>query len=240
MPDPAVVASLRAVGAFKELDSARIERLAAVTSRRHFFAGEFVWRRGDLAHSFVVVEDGLIAIQRSTAEGESVLVALFGPRDALCVVPMLQHVPFPADAVVLSKEAEALLIAGAPVLQALARDRELSAALNRALLEDTLNLRNKIELVSAGTVPRRIAALLLWLGGRFGRAIGDAVEIHPALTREQIGQLVNARTETVIRIMSRWSKTGWITGNADTLTLVRLDMLRRMARDVVAAPACGR
>ena len=102
---------------------------------------------------------------------------------------------------------------------------------NRALLEHTSSLRSKIELVSAGNTPRRIAALLLYLGERFGRKSDDGtVEIRPALTREQIGQLVNARTETVIRIMSRWSKARWIHGTAPKLKLLRVDMLQRMAR----------
>lgn len=105
---------------------------------------------------------------------------------------------------------------------------------NRALLEHTASLRSKIDIVSAGTVPRRVAALLLHLAGRFGREFKDGtMEIQPALTREQIGQLVNARTETVIRIMSRWSKAGWIRGTSSGIKLMRMDMLWRMAREAV-------
>lgn len=200
--------------------------------RRQFSAGDYVWRRGEAAQSFIVVKEGLIAVQRDMVDGENVLVALFGPGDTLCVVPALQHVPFPADAVTVSERAEVLVVTAAPVLRALDHDVELAAALNRALLDHTSSLRNKIDIVSAGTVPRRVAALLLYLAERFGHESDDGtVEIYPAVTREQIGQLVNARTETVIRIMSRWSKAGWVQGAAPRLKLLRTDMLRRMARD---------
>lgn len=232
-----LAAELRSAGPFHQLPSDWIDRLAEQTTRREVEAGGYVWRRGESARSFIVVREGLVAVQRDTAEGENVLVALFGPGDTLCVVPALQHMPFPADAVAVADRTVVLSVAAAPILDALDRDAQLAAAVNRALLDHTASLRNKIDIVSAGTVPRRVAALLLHLGRRFGHACGDgAIEIHPAATREQIGRLVNARTETVIRIMSRWSKAGWIAGVAPTLKLLRPDMLLRMAPDASAMP----
>lgn len=234
-----LVAALRATGPFRELRSEWIERLAMHCTRRELRAGDYVWRRGESASSFIMVEQGLVAVQRGTAEGENVLVALFGPGDTLCVVPALQHMRFPADAVTVT-EARVLVVGAAPVLGALGEDAALATALNRALLDHTSSLRNKIDIVSAGTVPRRVAVLLLHLAKRFGRPSDDgSVEIHPAVTREQIGQLVNARTETVIRTMSRWAKAGWIQGAAPTLRLLRMDMLRRIARDTAASAPAG-
>ena len=238
MSESRLTDELRAAGPFRELSSDWIERLSAHCTRRQFRAGDYVWRRDESAQSFIVVEEGLVAVQRDTVDGENVLVALFGPADTLCIVPALQHIPFPADAVTVSERAEVLVVAAAPVLGALDRDAELAAALNRALLDHTSSLRNKIDIVSAGTVPRRVAALLLHLAERFGHESDDGtVEIHPAVTREQIGHLVNARTETVVRIMSRWSKAGWVQGSAPRLKLLRTDMLRRMARDAAGARA---
>ncbi len=200
MSKSTLTGELRMAGPFRELPSHWIEHLALHCTRRHFSAGDYIWRRGEPAQSFMVVEEGLVAIQWSTVGGENVLMALFGPGDTLCVVPALQHVPFPADAVTVTARAEVFLVAAAPVLDAVDRDAEVAAVLNRALLDHASTLRNKIDFVSAGTVPRRVAALLLHLAERFGHESDDGtVEIHPALTREQIGQLVNARTETVAR-----------------------------------------
>ena len=226
---PKLIRRLRAAGPFRNLDTAWIERIAANSVFRRLDAGEYVWRRGDTAQSVIVVEAGLVAVQRNSLDGESVLVALFGPGDTLCIVPALQRIPFPADAVAVTEPVEILVIAAAPILGAVDREPKLAAVLNRALLEHTSSLRSKIEIISAGTVPRRVAALLLYLAERFGRNAGDGVvQIGPAPTREQIGQLVNARTETVIRVMSRWSKANWIRGTAPALQLLRTDMLQRI------------
>ena len=224
------IEQLRESKLFYDIDVKLMERLATHSETRTFRAGEHAWRQGDTPRHFIVVQEGIVAIQQITADGTAVVVSLFGPHDALCIAPTLQRTPLPADAVAMTDKAVVLMIAAEPVLNALGTDPRLAAALNHALLAHTAILRSKIEIVSAGTVPRRIAALLLHLAGRFGR-IRDKQEVHinPALTREQIGQMVNARTETVIRIMSRWAKAGWIQGGSPTLAILRSDMLRRIA-----------
>lgn len=231
--DLELIDKLRSTDLFREIEPELLEQLAMSTTQRSLRAGEYAWRRGDTAQYFIIVQEGLVAIQRLGVDGEGVLVALFGPRDTLCIVPALQHIPLPADAAAVTDRVEVLAVAAPPVLRAVDSDPKLASAINRALLEHTSSLRSKIDIVSAGNVPLRIASLLLHLSKRFGRLSSDGVvHIDPALTREQIGQLVNARTETVIRIMSRWVKAGWIQGNAPTLRLLRTDMLQRIARGV--------
>jgi CRP-like cAMP-binding protein len=239
MAIPEIIDTLQSAGPFRTLPAKKIESLAAHGSRLTYSAGEYVWHNGSAAQYFMIVEQGLVAIQRVGTEGEAVLVALFGAGDALCIVPALQHMPFPADAVAMAERTTVLRIAAAPVMHAAESDRDLAALLNRALLDHTASLRSKIDIVSAGTVPRRIAVLLLHLAQRFGHEHAGIVQIRPAVTREQIGQLVNARTETVIRIMSRWSKVGWIGGDSSSLSVMQPDMLERIAysrpgTDVVA------
>jgi CRP-like cAMP-binding protein len=55
-----------------------------------------------------------------------------------------------------------------------------------------------------------------------------AVTIEIGLTREQIGQLVSARTETVVRVLGRWQRAGWFDGGRARIELVRPDMLARI------------
>jgi CRP-like cAMP-binding protein len=105
----------------------------------------------------------------------------------------------------------------------------LALAVNRALLAHTAALRAKIDIVSAGSVPRRLAALTLYLIERFGKPTTQgSTAIEVSLTREQIAQLVSARVETVIRIMSRWQKAGWLVTMRHGLEVTRVDMLKRI------------
>lgn len=214
---------------FRGLHSSHLELLASEASLRRLKAGESVWRRGSHVQHLIGVVEGLVAIQQASPTGDINMLGLFGPGDSLCPIPPLYRQPAPADAVAVCDQTELVLVPAVSLLQALGAEPALALAINQTLAEHAALLRRKIELVSAGSVPRRVARLVLYLTERFGTAEGGLVRIRPALTREQIGQLVNARTETVIRIMSRWQKAGWIRGSALVLEVLRVDMLRRIA-----------
>ena len=214
---------------FEGLDSAWLENLAQGAVLQNFLGGELVWPTGDTAKHFILVESGLVAIRKLSLEGNSVLVSLFGPGDSLCIAPALQGMEYPGDAVVISETATLLLVPAAPVVAAMASNAALSQALNRVLVQHSNILRQKIDIVSAGPVPRRLAALMLNLVERFGVSDNrDHAFVPIALTRERLGQLINARTETVIRTMSKWQKAGWFTTSTEGFHIDRLEILRRI------------
>lgn len=77
----------------------------------------------------------------------------------------------------------------------------------RALCNTSTVLRGRIEVLSAGSVPQRLATLLLQLADRFGDTGDDGVvRIPVALSRGALARLVSARVETVIRTASEWQK----------------------------------
>ncbi|MCP5316293.1 MAG: Crp/Fnr family transcriptional regulator [Chromatiaceae bacterium] len=192
-------------------------------------SGELVWHAGTTAKHFFLVESGLVAIRQLTLEGNSFIVTLFGPGDSLCIAPALQGIEYPGDAVVISETANLLLVPAAPVVAAMASDAVLNRALNRVIIEHSKILRHKIDIVSAGPVPRRLATLMLNLVERFGVSDNDDRAFVPiALTRESVGQLINARTETVIRTLSKWQKAGWFTTSPDGFHIDRLEILDRI------------
>ncbi|MDA8109894.1 MAG: Crp/Fnr family transcriptional regulator [Betaproteobacteria bacterium] len=226
----ALAARLGAAGLFAGLKPELIGALAREAIARRFASGERIWRSGDAATHFVSVEEGLVEVEQATPQGEGILVGLFGPGDTLCVVPALRARPYPADAVALTKTVSALLVPGRAVFDALETHPQLERALNRALVEHAELLHAKIGIVSAGPVPRRLAALFAYLGKRFGRREANgALRLDLELTRERIGQLVGARTETVIRVLSRWQKAGWLRSGAAGFEVLQPEMLDRVA-----------
>lgn len=214
---------------FLALDDDALSRIAAGARLSHLVAGQYLWHAGDPAGEFCIIQSGLAEVQRITVGGEAVTLGLFGPGDPIGTTAALERGRYPADALALTAAAEVLCVAAGPVLALLEHSPALALAMNRALLAHTEILRAKINIVSAGSVPRRIAALVLYLVERFGTPHdGIHARIGIELTREKIGHLVGARPETVIRIMSRWHKAGWIGSGHDGLEVHRLDMIRRM------------
>jgi CRP-like cAMP-binding protein len=203
-------------------------QLAGDGSEHAFDAGALLWHAGDAAVRFAVIRRGIVAIRRLTAAGDTIVLGLFGPRDVIGLSAVLARAPFPAEAVALAPVG-VRWIPAAPLVAALSSSPPMREAVDRALLAHTDALRDKIDIVSAGTVPRRLAALFLHLARRFGvPSATGAVTIEIGLTREQIGQLVSARTETVVRVLGRWQRAGWFEGGRTRIELVRPDMLARI------------
>jgi len=107
-------------------------------------------------------------------------------------------------------------IPGPAVLEALRDHAERGAAMIRALAAHNRALQDKILIAGCGTVPKRLAALLLTLAERFGEEMpGGGTFLPIALSRGELARFVHATLETVSRAMSAWARQGLVETRAD-------------------------
>lgn len=222
---------LAALPLFAGLDPGDLACLARGARHRRLEAGQNPWWTNERAGYFAVIEAGIVQIRQLTPAGEGILLGLFRVGEAVGLSAALEGGVFPAGAIAMGGAVEVVLIRAEALREALADSIAVGRVVNRALLEHTAALRAKIDILSAGSVPRRLAALMAYLIERFGTPAGaDVFVVGVSLTREDIGQLVSARVETVIRILSRWHKAGWIADLQGGMEIARMDMLERILR----------
>jgi CRP-like cAMP-binding protein len=222
--------SLAGFALFSSVADLSLAQLACEATRHRYKAGEHIWYAGDAAAHFTLIDHGIVEIERVRRSGDGVVLGLFGAGQSVGLPALLAGKPYPADALALSVQVDIVRVRAAAVLRLMREHLPLSLAVNQALLQHNAALRASLEIVGAGAVPKRLAALFLFLGRRFGASDGSgSLHIDVALTREQIGRLVGARVETVIRIISRWQKAGWMKSTRGGMEITRVDMLRRMA-----------
>lgn len=207
-----------------------LAELAARGTVRELGGGEPVWREGDRAQAFHVIGRGLIRCRRHLRSGSEVTLGIFGPRESIGDTAALEDAPYPADAVVVSEDAVLLAIPSQPVRELSLREPALAHALQRALLRHTEALRTKVAIMAAGSVRARLANLFVHLAARFGERCADGTTLVPlSLSRGALASLVSARTETVIRALRPWEKSGVVVTTADGFVLTQLDALRACA-----------
>lgn len=200
--------TLRASHLFAGIDG-HMSDFARVAVRRQFHQGDYIWRQGDDAAAITVIASGLVKICQPNRDGESAIVALFGPRESIGDIAVISTGRYPADAVAVTHDVEVLAIEKTAVLEAMQRDVTVAQAVNRSLVAHSAALRQKIRIMTAGPVERRLAALLLHLAERFGDEGDDgALTIPVVLSRSELARLVGATIETTIRTMSKWQKAG--------------------------------
>ncbi len=193
--------------------------------------GEQLWHQGAIAEHFYVVLRGVLELRRRAPSGEATLLAFFGPGESPAVPVALEQEPFVADSFATTKETIVLRVRARAMHDALSRHPPLVAAMNRALLAHCRLIHAKVNVLSAGAVPQRLAALFLDLADRFGdEGVDGGHHVPLALSRGQLATYIGARVETVIRCCSGWQKRGFLETDREGFVLGDLEALRRVLR----------
>ena len=226
-----IAAVLRGSQLLRGTDEAWLAQLADAASCASFAEGASLWRAGEAARSFTIIQRGLVQIERHTASGERAVVGLFGPRESIGDTAALSADTYPADAVAVS-DVEVVRVPASLLLARMERDPQLARAVQASLLDHTRALVAKIDIVSAGSVTARLATLLLHLYERFGDEDEAGVHTVPIpISRTGLARLVSARPETVIRALAALLKDGTLRAIPDGFAIPQLDQLRAVARE---------
>lgn len=222
---------LRASRLFAGVDDQLLTDLAERTHTRALRAGDQLWRAGDTPAYFTLIQSGLVKLVRHVPDGAEAILGLFGPGESVGDAAVLAPMPYLADAVVTSNACVVLRVESAPVLAAMRHRPGTAAAMNRALLDHSRTLLEKISVMSAGSVDQRLATLLLLLAERFGDEREDGAVVVPVrLSRQELSTLVGATVETTIRAMSRWRNAGVVDTTPEGFVLRDPQRLRGVTR----------
>jgi len=221
---------LRASRLFSSLDPTLVSDLARAASRTRHEKGEYVWHAGGAASQFVVIASGLVKISRSTADGGETILALFGPRESVGDVAVVGAMPYPADAIALT-DVELIRVDAATVRGAFSANPSLLSAINMSLIEHTHALQEKIQIMTAGKIDKRLATLLLHLASRFGDDNGDGTTFVPIrISRSECARLIGATIETTIRTFSRWQRAALVETTEEGFALRDVAVLTELTR----------
>lgn len=197
-------------------------RLSLPADRQFLAQGE------DSDHLVVLLGGWVKVIARSHA-GYRALLALRGPGELLGEQAGLEgrrrsasiHTATPVD----------LLRLAAARFHAIARTNDVVAA----ALEQTLSQRlREADVQRTGInepVPARLAALLLDLAERCGRAEpdGSGLRIGLPLSQDDLAGLVLSSRRTVSRVLEQWRGQGWIVTGRQSLLIRSVDQLKTQA-----------
>lgn len=216
---------------FRGLDDALLVQIAQHATVRRHVRGERVFQAGAPASALVLIQSGIVKIVRHAPDGSDSIVGLFGPREAVGLVAVLERGAYPADALVASEDATVVRIDAEPLLAMIEKHADVARSMNRALVEHNRALETKIRVVTAGSVPKRLATLLLCLVDRFGDEHEDgAITIPVPVSRGELACLIGARVETTIRTIRKWEKQGDLQTQPDGFRIHDLAALVRLTR----------
>lgn len=217
---------------FAKLPARVLAELVAAAKVQAFRAGEYIWHHNDADRRVMFIEQGFVKAARRNREGVSRTYGLYGPGDSMGIFAIWAGMKYPTDAVAMNDGMMGIFVDSEAILKFSEKYPRLAGPLRVEIGRFTDAFIHKIEIVSAGTVPQRLAVLMTLLIERYGvDKKGNKARLPITLTLEQISEIVGVRLETVARIMSGWKREGWLTIDASGCHFTRLDKVRELLPD---------
>ncbi|TDC69176.1 Crp/Fnr family transcriptional regulator [Streptomyces hainanensis] len=207
------------------------QSLARVGERAVFAGGATLLKEHDVTDHLLVVERGCVKVTASTSEGYEAVLALRGAGDLLGEQAGADGRPRSASVVALT-HVRALTLPLRAFESLVRADPSIGRAV-RQVQSERLRQADRRGVVAGGEdTSRRLAALLLDLGHRYGRPeSAGGVEIVLPLSQDDLAGLVLSSRRTVSRILEQWRAQGWLTTGRLRLVIHEPDALKHEAGD---------
>lgn len=215
-----IYSCLRVSELFRDLDEAAYRELTDHSKLIRLKHGDLVWNQFDWPKYCFVMKRGVVAIKRKNLEGHESTFGLFGPHETIGLLSLLGHRRYPATAYAITDNVEIIQIDADFFKEFRAKHHKIEYAINETLLKFNDMLKSKIDMLSAGSVESRLTSLFRYLAEKFGDENEEGnttIPIH--LTRAEMACLVDARIETVIRVLSKWQRSGFLDNKPERFIL---------------------
>jgi CRP-like cAMP-binding protein len=218
---------------FASLPATDVDTVAASFQQADFEAGESIYYTGDPAIRLSIVAAGMVKLVRPTVDGQDVLLDILGPGDYFGSLAELGDSVYQEDAIAQTQCC--ILYATADEFRELLRRYPPVALATLDLVATRLrSAQETIEQISAYPVNQRVAAILLKLASRVGRADNGAILIEMPLSRQDIADMTGAKVETVSRVMSDFRRSGLIESGRRWIAIHDRDALENIAQSTTS------
>jgi CRP/FNR family transcriptional regulator len=213
----------------KGLDEADLRRLERVVyTRRRVKRGEALFDAGDEFHCVYSIRSGFFKTATIDNEGREQVTGFNMPGELLGM-DGIGSGKYHANAVAL--EDSEVCVLPFSLVESLGREmpalqRHLFSVLSREIVRD----HGVMMLLGSMRAEERLATFLLSLSRRFDRRGYSPTEFHMRMTREEIGNYLGLKLETVSRLFSKFQAEGLIEVEQKHVRIVDVEGLEALLR----------
>jgi CRP/FNR family transcriptional regulator, dissimilatory nitrate respiration regulator len=200
----AIAATLRSCQLFFGLPAADLEGIAAFSVLRNVAKDSYLFREGDAAEGFYVVQKGAINVHRVSPTGKEQVIHVFRPGESLAEAALASEHGYPANGRAVEASA-VVVVPKAPFLGMLARRPDLAL---RMLGSMSQHLRVLVGLVDDLTLKDVETRFLNWLLKRCGRQARGAAVVQLGSTKRVLAAELATSSETLSRTFAKLRDEG--------------------------------
>lgn len=199
------------------LPAADIAAIGSFVIPKHLAKGDYLFREGDRAEGFYIVQKGAIKIHRVNAAGKEQVIYLFRPIESFAEATLATEGGYPADARA-TEETTVLLVPKTDFIELLRKQPELAL---RMLGSMSQHLRVLVGLLDDLMLKDMETRLANWLIKRCPRPLGGAPAVVKLdRTKRVLAAEMGTTSETLSRTLAKFrdKKLLHVKGNAITVT----------------------
>jgi len=192
----AITSTLRGCRIFAGLSSADLGAIAAITVVKSLDKGDYLFREGDPAQGFYIVQRGAVNVHRVTAAGKEQVIHVFRTGESFAEAALATDSGYPADSCAL-EPSQVLMVQKAGFLTLLRQQPELALRMLASMSAHLRVLVAQLEDLTLRDVETRLARWLI-------KRCPDAAATQPvALELKTTKRVLAAELGTVSETFSR-------------------------------------
>ncbi|HEX5220975.1 MAG TPA: Crp/Fnr family transcriptional regulator [Verrucomicrobiae bacterium] len=223
-----IINTLRSCQLFTGLPLPDLQSIAEVSVPKNLEKDEYLFREGDPARGFYVVQRGAVNVHRVSAAGKEQIIHVFRTGDSFAEVALATATGYPADARAI-EPTQVLLVQKEGILELLKRQPELALRMLGSMSSHLRVLVGQLEDLTLKDVETRLAN---WLVKRCPNPQSDKpVNIELKMTKRVLAAELGTVSETFSRTLAKFREQKLLQVKGKTITVlspIRLaELLRR-------------
>ena len=217
---------VRQFSSLKALNKEELLKMAECKTSHTIKKGEPIFEEGDTTNGIFCIKDGVCKLTKLSANGKDQIVKLVKPGELLGQRSLISEEPTNLSAVAL-EDMEVCFIPKKEIMEFFNENNQFSMNVMKTICGDLKDADDHMVSLAQKSVKERLAETLLHLEDTFGK--NEDGSLHIQLSREELAGMIGTATESCIRLLSEFNKTGLIELIGKKIAIVDRNKLKRMA-----------
>lgn len=216
---------VREFSSLKALNKDELIKLAECKTSRLVKKGEVIFEEGENVNGIFCVKDGVCKLTKLSPNGKDHIVKLVTKGELLGQRSMISDEPVNLTAVAL-EDMQVCFVPKNEIMGFFDKNNQFSMNVMKTICGDLKESDSQMVNMAQKTVKERLAETLLYLQDTFGKNEDDSLKIQ--LNRDELASMIGTATESCIRLLSDFNKSGLIEIKGKKIILKDIPKLKKM------------
>lgn len=216
---------VREFGPFKSLSNQELEQVHQNKISYTFKKGDVLFEEGNALNGMFCIRSGVCKLMKLSGNGRHQIVKLVSSGDTIGQRSLVSDERTNLKAIALN-EVKACFIPKSKILSWLNQNPRLSIGMLKCLAKDLKSADDNIVKMAQKSVAQRLGDLLLFCESQFG--VNNEGYLSVKFSRDDYANLIGTTTESAIRTLSNFRKSGAICTLGKQIKIIKPQTLKQL------------